>query len=132
MLISKKGKAKNPFLCDDNLILSFIYNHFQDDLINFSSKRLKLWDIYTGKVKIIFEDPMKSGEITSFAHDKEMKHFYIGDNYGKIKNFNLSIGGYLKSFLSHHKEIINLIQSSKFALLISYSSYLVFKFHNDE
>ena len=131
-LMYEKGKSKNPYLCDDNLILSCIYNHFQDDLITFSSKRVKLWDIYTGKVKIIFEDPMEGGEITSFAHDKEMKRFYIGDNYGKIKNFNLSTGGYLKSFLSHHTEIINLIHSSEFALLISCSSDLVIKFQSDE
>ena len=75
---------------------------------------------------------MEGGEITSFAHDKEMKRFYIGDNYGKIKNFNLSTGGYLKSFLSHHTEIINLIHSSEFALLISCSSDLVIKFQSDE
>ena len=127
----EKGKTKNPSLCDDNLILGCIYNHFQDDLITFSSKRVKLWDIYTGKVKIIFEDPMEGGEITSFAHDKEMKRFYIGDNYGKIKNFNLSTGGYLKSFYSHHSEIINLIHSSTYALIISCSSDLVIKFQSD-
>ena len=130
-LIYEKGKTKNPSLCDDNLILGCIYNNFQDDLITFSSKRVKLWDIYTGKVKIIFEDPMEGGEITSFAHDREMKRFYIGDNYGKIKNFNLSTGGYLKSFLPHNTEIINLIHSSEFALLISCSSDLVIKFQSD-
>ena len=56
-LIYEKGKTKNPNLCDDNLILGCIYNNFQNDLITFSHKRVKLWDIYTGKVKIIFEDP---------------------------------------------------------------------------
>ena len=130
-LMYEKGKTKNPNLCDDNLMLGCIYNHFQNDLITFSSKRVKLWDIYTGKVKTIFEDPMEGGEITSFTHDKEMKRFYIGDNFGKIKNFNLSTGGYLKSFLSHHTDIINLIHSSEYEFLITCSSDLVIKFQND-
>ena len=130
-LMYEKGKTKNPTLCDDNLILGCIYNNFQNDLITFSSKRVKLWDIYTGKVKIIFEDPMEGGEITSFAHDREMKRFYIGDNFGKIKNFNLSTGGYLKSFLPHNAEIINLIHSSEFEFLITCSSDLNIKFQSD-
>ena len=130
-LIYEKGKTKNPTLCDDSLILGCIYNNFQNDLITFASKRVKLWDIYTGKVKIIFEDPMEGGEITSFIHDREMKRFYIGDNLGKIKNFNLSTGGYLKSFFPHNTEIINLIHSSEYAFLITCSSDLVIKFQND-
>ena len=130
-LMYEKGKTKNPSLCDDNLILGCIYNNFQNDLITFSSKRVKLWDIYTGKVKIIFEDPMEGGEITSFAHDREMKRFYIGDNLGKIRNFNLSTGGYLKSFLPHQNEIINLIHSSEYEFLITCSSDLVIKFQAD-
>ena len=130
-LIYEKGKTKNPNLCDDNLILGCIYNHFQNDLITFSNKRVKLWDIFTGKVKIIFEDPMEGGEITSFAHDIQMKRFYIGDNFGKIKNFNLSTGGYLKSFIPHKAEIIYLIHSFKFELLITCSTDLVIRFQND-
>ena len=130
-LIYEKGKTKNPNLCDDNLILGCIYNNFQNDLITFSNKRVKLWDIYTGKVKIIFEDPMEGGEITSFAHDIQMKRFYIGDNYGKIKNFNLSTGGYLKSFIPHKTEVTHMIHSSKFELLITCSSDLVIRFQND-
>ena len=130
-VIYEKGKTKNPNLCDDNLILGSIYNHFQNDLITFSSKRVKLWDIYTGKVKIIFESPMEGGEITSFAHDRQMKRFYIGDNLGKIKNFNLSTGGFLKSFISHQSEIVDLIHSSEYEFLISCSSDLVIKFQND-
>ena len=130
-LMYEKGKTKNPILCDDNLILGCIFNSFQDDLITFSSKRVKLWDIYTGKVKTIFEDPMEGGEITCFTHDKEMKRFYIGDNFGKVKNFNLSTGGYLKSFIPHHTEIVNLVHSSKFEFLITCSSDLIIKFQND-
>ena len=120
-----------PNLCDDNLILGCIYNNFQNDLITFSHKRVKLWDIFTGKVKIIFEDPMEGGEITSFAHDIQMKRFYIGDNFGKIKNFNLSTGGYLKSFISHKTEITHLIHSFKYEFLITCSSDLIIRFQND-
>ena len=130
-LIYEKGKTKNPDLCDDNLILGCIYNNFQNDVITFAHFRVKLWDIFTGKVKIIFEDPMEGGEITSFAHDKQMKRFYIGDNLGKIKNFNLSTGGYLKSFIPHRAEITHLIHSSEYELLITCSSDLTIRFQND-
>ena len=130
-LMYEKGKAKNPTLCDDDFILGCIYNNVQNDIITFSSKRVKLWDIFTGKVKIIFEDPMKGGEITSFTHDKQLKRFYIGDNYGKIKNFNLSTGGYLKSFIPHKKEISHLIHSSANEFLITCSSDLIIKIQND-
>ena len=130
-LIYEKGKTKNPNLCDDNLILGCIYNNFQNDLITFSHKRVKLWDIFTGKVKIIFEDPMEGGEITTFAHDIQMKRFYIGDNFGKIKNFNLSTGGYLKSFIPHKNEITHLIHSFKYEFLITCSSDLIIRFQND-
>ena len=74
---------------------------------------------------------MKGGEITSFTHDKQLKRFYIGDNYGKIKNFNLSTGGYLKSFIPHKKEISHLIHSSANEFLITCSSDLIIKIQND-
>ena len=131
-LMYEIGKTKNPNLCDDNLILGCIYNNFQNDLITFSDKRVKLWDIFTGKMTKVFEDPMDGAEITCFTHDKEMKRFYIGDNVGKIKNYNLSTGGFLKSFIPHKADILHLIHSSKYSFLITCSSDLLIRFQDDE
>ena len=33
---------------------------------------------------------MKGFEITSFTCNKQMKRFYLGDNRGHIKSFNMS------------------------------------------
>ena len=70
-------------------------------------------------------------EITSYVFDASMKRIYLGDNTGRIKNFNMSHGNYLKDFAPHSKEICNLAYSDKNALLISLSEDQVIKFHED-
>ena len=61
-----------------------------------------------------------------------MKRFYLGDNGGHVKGFNLSTGDSLKDFFQHENEIINVIHSSKYELLISCSSDLCIKFQDDK
>ena len=65
---------------------------------------------------------MKGFEITSFTCEKQMKRFYLGDNGGHIKGFNISTGDSLKDFIQHENEIVNILHSSKYELLISSSS----------
>ena len=132
LMIYEKGKDKNPNLTDDNPLLGCVYNNLSKDIISFSNKRVKIWNIFTGKVKKMYDDLMKGYEITSFTYDKQMKRFYLGDNGGHIKGFNMFTGDLLKDFLPHEKEIINVIHSTKFNLLISCSSDLCIKFQNDE
>ena len=131
-LIFEKGKTKNPDLCDDNLILGCIYNNYSNELITFSNKRVKIWSIFTGKAKKMFEDPMSGNEITSFVCDKHRKRFYLGDNCGNIKNYNLFTWSFLKKFQSHKCEITNILHSAKFNLIISCSSDLIIKFQSDD
>ena len=132
VLIYEKGKDKNPNLSDDNPLLGCVYNNLSKDLITFSNKKIKLWNIFTGKVKKSYDDLMKGNEITAFTCDKQMKRFYLGDNGGHVKGFNMSTGDSLKDFFSHENEIVNVIHSTKYELLISCSSDLCIKFQDDK
>ena len=131
-LIFEKGKTKNSNLCDDNLILGSIYNSLTNDIITFSNKRVKLWNIFNGTCRKIFEDPLKENEITAFTCDKRQKRFYLGDINGKIKNFNMNDGTFLKEFRPHKNEITNIIYSSKNEFLISCSTDLTILIQTDD
>ena len=132
LLILEKGKEKNPNLTDDNQLLCCIYNNLSKNLISISSKRIKIWNILTGRIKKSYDNLMHENEITSFTCDSQMKRFYIGDNSGLIKCFNLSTGDYIKDFIKHKYEIVSLIHSTKNELLISCSSDLLIKFQDDK
>ena len=132
LLIFEKGKIKNPNLTDDNQLLSCVYNKLSKDLITISNKRIKTWNIFTGRMKKSYDDLMKGNEITAFTCDKQMKRFYLGDNLGNVKCFNLSTGDFIKVFIKHEDEIVNVIHYSKNELLISCSADLCIKFQDDK
>jgi len=132
LLLYEKGKDKDPNLTDDNPLLGCVYNNLSKDLITFSNKKLKIWNIFTGKVKKSYDNLMKGYEITAFTCDKQMKRFYLGDTNGHVKGFNMSTGDYLKDFSQHENEIVNVIHSSKYEILISCSSDLCVKFQDDK
>ena len=132
VLVYEKGRDKNPNLTDDNPLLGCVYNNLSKDLISFSNKKIKIWNIFTGKVKKTYDDLMKGNEITAFTCDKQMKRFYLGDNSGHVKGFNMSTGDFLKDFFQHENEIVNVIHSTKYELLITCSSDLCIKFQDDK
>ena len=131
-LIFEKGKTKNSNLCDDNIILGSLYNSLTNEIITFSNKRVKFWNIFNGKCIKIFEDPLKGNEITAFTCDKNQKRFYLGEINGKIKNFNMNDGSFLKDFRPHKNEVTNIIYSSKYEFLISCSTDLTILIQADD
>ena len=131
-LIFEKGREKNPFLTEDNQLISCVYNKLSKALISISNKRIKIWNIYTGRMTKSYDDLMKGNEITAFTCDKQMKRFYLGDNIGNVKCFNLSTGDFIKDFMKHENEIVNVIHSFKNELLISCSADLCIKFQEDK
>ena len=131
-LIFEKGKTKNPNLCDDNVILGSLYNSLKNEIITFSNKRIKFWNIFDGTCKKILEDPLNGNEITAFTCDKRLKRFYLGEINGRIKNFNMSDGTFLKDFRPHKTEITNIIYSSKYEYLISCSTDLTILIQTDD
>ena len=131
-LIFEKGKEKNPNLADDNQLFCCVYNPLSKDLISISSKRVKIWNVYNGKMRKSYDNLMKDNEITSCCFDKQMKRFYLGDNLGKIKCFNLSTGNFIKDFVSHENEITHIIHSAKNELVVSISADLCMKIQQDK
>ena len=108
-VLYEKGKVCNPESTDDNFILGCNYNNRTCDIITVSCKLVKFWSILTGKVRIVYDNLMENGEITCFCFDKDMKRLFLGDNNGRIKNFNLSNGTFIKEFSQHNKDVVNII-----------------------
>ena len=50
---------------------------------------------------------MENGEITCFYFDKDMKRLFLDD--GRIKNFNLLNGTFIKEFSQHNKDVVNIM-----------------------
>lgn len=124
------NKALNPDLTDDSQILSNFYDKISKNIITFCLRNIKFWDIFTGKIRKIYDDPMNN-EITAMAIDINNKRCVLGDNYGRIKNYNLKNGKLLKKFQSHSCEIKFLAHSLLLNLLISVSIDNVIKIQDD-
>ena len=131
-IIFEADSAQNPDLVDDQLILGCYYNNLSYEFIVICLKKIKIWNAFNGKVVKIYDNLMNNNEITSYITDISLKRIYLGDNYGKIKNFNMNNGTFIKDFQSHFSEIIGLLYSDKFNLLISLSTDGKIKFQNDK
>ena len=131
IILFEKGKTLNPLLCDDDLIIGCSFNSYSNELITISTQRIKFWNIYNGKVNKIFEDLMKGVDISYFELDKRKKKCYLGDNIGNLRCFNLINGILLKEFKPHNNEIVSIIHSIKYKILITGSSDLCIRFHSE-
>ena len=123
-------KNNCPDLADDQVILSCYYDKTTKRLLSFCLKKIKFWNILTGKVKQIYDDPM-GNEMTAVAVDKPCKRAYLGDNNGRLKNINLKNGTLLKDLQSHNSEIKFLLHSMELNIIVSCSVDNVIKIHDD-
>lgn len=124
-------KSLNPELADDQIIFSSFYDRFGKSFLSFSLRKIKIWNPFTGKIRKVYEDPMKN-EITALTLDKNMKRVFLGDNMGNIKCFNMKNGKFLKNIMSHETEINILVHSLKLGVLISCSLDNNIKIHQDQ
>lgn len=131
VIFYETDKSLNPELADDQLIFSCCYDKFSKNLMNFSLRKIKMWNPFTGKIKKVIDDPM-GNEITSLCMDKNMKRIFIGDNTGCLKCFNLKNGKYLKTLVGHEKEICIMLHSLDLSLLITSSIDNTIKIHEDK
>ena len=129
-VIFETDKAQNPNLADDQIILACFYDKISKSIISFCLRKIKMWNIFTGKLKKVYEDPMNN-EITALAIDVNMKRAFLGDNTGKIKNFNMKNGNLLKELESHSTEINILVHSLALNIVVSCSVDSVIKIHDD-
>ena len=132
IILFEKGKMANPELCDDNIIIGCEYNNYNNNIMTISTKAIKFWNIFNGKVDKIYEDLMDGNEIAGFELDKRMKKCYLGDNTGKIKCYNLINGILLKEFKAHNVGIVNIIHSLKYdGILFTGSADLFIRIHSN-
>jgi hypothetical protein len=124
-------KSLNPDLADDQIIFACFYDKVAKSIISFCLRKIKMWNPFTGKIKKIYEDPMQN-EITAFTIDRNMKRTFLGDNIGKIKNFNMKNGKFLKDLEPHDVEINMLLHSLTLNLVVSCSVDNVIKIHEDK
>ena len=119
-----------PDLADDQVICSCYYDKTTKNLLSFCLKKIKFWNLLTGKVTQIYDDPM-GAEMTAVAVDKPCKRAYMGDNTGKLRNINLKNGTLLKDLEPHNTEIKFLIHSMELNLIATCSIDNVIKIHDD-
>ena len=130
LMVYETDRAQNPDLADDQIILACYYEKITKSIMSFCLRKIKIWNIFTGKLKQIYEDPMNN-EITALAIDKNMKRAFLGDNSGKIKNFNMKNGKLLKELEPHNCEISMIVHSLHLNIVISCSNDNVIKIHDD-
>mgnify|MGYP002626170225 CR=1 FL=1 len=121
-------------LCDTQLVLGCFYKSSKFNFYTICLKKIKVWNIFNGKLKYVFDDflPNQNSEITAFSTDNSLKKLFIGDCLGNLLCLNLNTGKVLKAYESHKNEIVALYPSQKSELLISLDSNSVIKIHKDE
>ena len=123
-------RSNFPDLADDQVICSCYYDKTTKNLLSFCLRKIKFWNLLTGKVTQMYDDPM-GNEMTAIAVDKPCKRAYLGDNTGKLKNINLKNGTTLKELSAHSTEIKFLIHSMELNLVATCSIDNVIKIHDD-
>ena len=129
-MIFETDKAQNPNLADDQIILACYYEKITKSIISFCLRKIKMWNIFTGKLNKVYEDPMNN-EITALTIDINMKRAFLGDNTGRIKNLNMKNGKLLKELEPHLVEINILSHSLLLNIVVSCSIDNVIKIHDD-
>ena len=127
------------------MIIGCFYNPKTNNIISISSKKVKFWNIFNGKLMKTYSNLIDSDsitnskniykednyEITSFTYDSHFKKLYLGDSLGRIKSFYMLTGEFIKNFEPHNYEITHMLYSNRFDYLISCSSDLKLKVHKD-
>lgn len=131
IIFFETDKSLNPELADDQIIFSSFHDKYSKSFLSFSLRKIKIWNPFTGKIRKVYDDPMKN-EITALTLDKNMKRIFLGDNVGNIKCFNMKNGKLLKDLESHDTEINNIIHSLKLNIVVSCSVDNIIKIHEDQ
>ena len=131
IMIFETDTSNNPDLVDDTLVLGTYYNSNFYEFICVCLKKIKIFSALTGKITKIYENIMQ-GEIMTYDKDKSLKRIYIGDNYGKIKNYNMNNGLLIKEYMSHNAEVLSLIHATCRDQLISLGNDKLIRIFSDK
>ena len=130
LMIFGKESYYFPDICDSQSILGTFYHPGLYLFYVVCLKRVKLWNIFNGRLVRIYENFLKNNsEIISYCTDEMINKLYIGDNFGHIYCMNLNYGNIIKEFIPHKKEIIKLNYLDNKHLLISLSIDNIIKIH---
>ena len=66
-----------PELADDQIIYSCYYDKTIKNSLSFCLKKIKFWNLLTGKVTQIYDDSM-GAKMTTITEDKPCKRAYLG------------------------------------------------------
>jgi WD40 repeat protein len=130
-MLFETDTSNNPDLVDDTLVLGTYYNYNFYEFICVCLKKIKIFSALTGKITKIYENIMQ-GEIMTYDKDKSLKRIYIGDNYGKIKNYNMNNGLLIKEYMSHNAEVLSLVHATCTDQLISLGNDKLIRIFSDK
>ena len=131
LMLFETDTSNNPDLVDDTLVLGTYYNSNFYEFICVCLKKIKIFSALTGKITKIYENIMQ-GEIMTYDKDKSLKRIYIGDNYGKIKNYNMNNGLLIKEYMSHNAEVLSLVHATCTDQLISLGNDKLIRIFSDK
>ena len=131
IMIFETDTSNNPDLVDDTLVLGTYYNSNFYEFVCVCLKKIKIFSALTGKIIKIYENIMQ-GEIMTYDKDNSLKRIYIGDNYGKIKNYNMNNGLLIKEFMPHSAEVLSLIHVTCTEQLVSLGNDKLIRIFSDK
>ena len=94
-------KNYNPVLVDETVPVDIGYNRAFDEFVTPANTSIKTWDIFTGKIKRVYQDVTNAREITAFAIDHPCKRYAVGDFSGNTSIINHINGAFIKQLSSH-------------------------------
>ena len=133
IMIFNKETASLPDLCDNQPILGCFYREHKFQLVTVSLKKIKVWNIFNGKIIRIYDEILSSGlsEITCFVSDLCTKKLYIGESSGVISCIDINVGKVIVNYEKHDSEIMALKYSDTNFILISLSYDGMIKIHKE-
>ena len=121
-------------LCDTQIVLGSFYRPLKFHLYTICLKKIKIWNIFNGKLKYVFDSFLSSpkSEITAYFVDKAMKKIYVGESLGNVVCLNINTGKILKKYDSFKGEIISICHSQKLDILITLNSLSIIRLYKDK
>ena len=131
LMMFETDTSNNPDLVDDTLVLGTYYNSNFYEFVCVCLKKIKIFSALTGKITKIYENIMQ-GEIMTYDKDNSLKRIYIGDNFGKIRNYNMNNGLLIKEFMPHSAEVLSLIHVTCTDQLVSLGNDKLIRIFSDK
>ena len=101
--ISKSLKVFN----EDVYGISAQYNSYYNTFVVLTKIDIRVYDAVSGKLKKVFADLNEergNADLSSLCFGGKQRKFYLGDNSGTIRIFNMKTGEFLQNINAPHEE----------------------------